>query len=174
MLALIAGLVNYFTFDGIVSHQIMKLKRGNIMTNQLGDIMHVVGDAFDDALKKRGAANIIIAGKTGVGKSTLIDAVFQGKMADTGQGKPVTQCTKRITKKDIPISIYDTKGLEVKEYKPILHNLMNFIESNNSTNDASHHIHVAWLCIAEGARRVEENSQKPEAITAALERRAVG
>jgi uncharacterized protein (DUF697 family)/energy-coupling factor transporter ATP-binding protein EcfA2 len=115
-----------------------------------------VSNAYDEALKKRGIANILIAGKTGVGKSTLINTVFQGRMAATGQGRPVTQSTKKITKEGIPIAIYDTKGLEVKDYKPILDELMSFINSNNSSTDHQQHIHAAWICIAEGARRVEE------------------
>lgn len=35
--------------------------------------------------------NVLIAGGTGVGKSTLINSVFHGRMAATGQGKPVTK-----------------------------------------------------------------------------------
>lgn len=126
------------------------------MTQQLPDLSTMINNAFDQALKQRGIANIIIAGKTGVGKSTLINAVFQGHMADTGQGKPVTQHTRRITKKDVPVAIYDTKGLEVKDYKPILEELMNFVAQANGEEDPAKHIHVAWLCIAEGARRVED------------------
>lgn len=124
--------------------------------NENLDLNKLVSDAYDDALKKRGIANILIAGKTGVGKSTLINTVFQGRMAATGQGRPVTQSTKKITKEGIPIAIYDTKGLEVKDYKPILDELMTFIKINNGNTDHQQHIHAAWICIAEGARRVED------------------
>ena len=120
------------------------------------DLHKTISDAHDEALKKRGIANILIAGKTGVGKSTLINTVFQGRMAATGQGRPVTQSTKKITKEGVPISIYDTKGLEVKDYKPILDELMQFVKITNNNTDPQQHIHVAWICIAEGARRVEE------------------
>jgi uncharacterized protein (DUF697 family) len=77
-------------------------------------------------------------------------------MAETGQGRPVTQNTRRISKDGIPVSIYDTKGLEVKDYKPILAELLGFIKGQNGQQDPQTHIHVAWLCIAEGSRRVEE------------------
>ena len=120
------------------------------------DLHKTISDAHDEALKKRGVANILIAGKTGVGKSTLINTVFQGRMAATGQGRPVTQSTKKITKEGVPISIYDTKGLEVKDYKPILDELMQFVKITNNNTDPQQHIHVAWICVAEGARRVEE------------------
>ena len=120
------------------------------------DLHKVISDAHDSALKKRGIANILIAGKTGVGKSTLINKFFQGRMAATGQGRPVTQSTKKITKDGVPVAIYDTKGLEVKDYQPILKELMSFIRTNNSNTDHQQHVHAAWICIAEGARRVEE------------------
>ena len=49
-------------------------------------------------------------------------------MAETGQGKPVTQQTRRITKIGVPVAIYDTKGLEIKDYKPILGELIAFVK----------------------------------------------
>lgn len=120
------------------------------------NVQESVNEAINSALKSRGIANILIAGKTGVGKSTLINAIFQGRMAETGQGKPVTQQTRKITKTGVPVAIYDTKGLEIKDYKPILTELIDFIKKQKESEDAQQHIHVAWLCIAEGLRRVEE------------------
>jgi predicted GTPase len=120
------------------------------------NVQETVNEAIEKALKSRGIANVLIAGKTGVGKSTLVNAVFQGRMAETGQGRPVTQHTRRISKEGVPVSIYDTKGLEIKDYKPILEELLAFIKVQNSQQDPQAHIHVAWLCIAEGSRRVED------------------
>lgn len=126
------------------------------MQDKSFDFQSTVNEAIEKALKSRGIANVLIAGKTGVGKSTLINAVFQGRMVETGQGKPVTQHTRKITKDGIPVSIYDTKGLEIKDYKPILEELLGLVKTQNSQIDPHAHIHVAWLCIAEGARRVED------------------
>ena len=73
--------------------------------------------ALEEALKTRGKVNIVVAGRTGVGKSTLINAVFQGNLATTGQGRPVTTGTREITKEGIQVSIFDTRGLELADFK---------------------------------------------------------
>ena len=126
------------------------------MSERSVNIKDAVNAAIDKAFQSRGIANILIAGKTGAGKSTLINAVFHGHMVETGQGKPVTQHTRKITKEGIPVSIYDTKGLEIKDYRPILDELLDFIKKQNSQDSPQSHIHVAWICIGEGGRRVEE------------------
>jgi len=116
----------------------------------------VIKESIEDVLKSMGKANIIIAGKTGVGKSTLINAVFQKNVAETGQGKPVTKSTKLKTKLGIPIGIYDTEGLELKNYKPMLDELLAFVDTKNRDEDHKEHIHLCWICIAESSRRVED------------------
>ena len=40
-------------------------------------------ELIDEAIRNIGHANIIIAGKTGVGKSTLVNAVFNVELAET-------------------------------------------------------------------------------------------
>ena len=70
-------------------------------------------NAIAERIRNLNTLNIIVAGKTGVGKSTLINAVFKDKLAETGMGKPVTDHMRKITKKGIPLSIYDTRGFEL-------------------------------------------------------------
>ena len=43
--------------------------------------------------------NILILGKSGVGKSTLINSVFREELADTGIGHPVTPKIREIKKR---------------------------------------------------------------------------
>ena len=57
--------------------------------------------------------NILIAGKSGVGKSTLINAAFRADLAQTGMGRPVTKEIQLIEKPGVPIKIYDTVGFEL-------------------------------------------------------------
>ena len=66
--------------------------------------------AIKDKVESLTTLNIIVAGKTGVGKSTLINSVFREELAETGMGRPVTTHMRRITKKDFPLVVYDTKG----------------------------------------------------------------
>ena len=112
--------------------------------------------SIDETIKNLGNINILLCGKTGVGKSTLINAIFGGEYAQTGQGKPVTQTIEKIHKNGSPLVLYDSKGLECKEFKPILKDLEKFLNSKRNTNDIMEQIHIAWICIDENSRRVEE------------------
>lgn len=120
------------------------------------DFGKIMDEAVKNAEEKNGRINILIAGKTGVGKSTLINSIFRGNMAETGQGKPVTQNTREITKEGIPVSIFDTRGLEIKEYTEIINELEHFISEKRNETNVNKQIHVAWVCITEDSDRVEE------------------
>jgi len=72
-------------------------------------------DLIEEEEKKMHTANLMVVGKTGVGKSTLINSVFRDNLADTGIGTPVTQHLQKITKSGIPLTIYDTKGIELDQ-----------------------------------------------------------
>lgn len=123
------------------------------------DLPSIISNSYKEALQKRGHANIIIAGRTGVGKSTLINAVFNGKFATTGQGRPVTQNIREIKKPDIPLSIFDTRGLEIADFEETLQALEQIILERR-TDDPNQHIHVAWVCISEESRRVERAEEE--------------
>lgn len=119
-----------------------------------------VKDALREAYERRGNVNILIAGATGVGKSTLINAIFQGKMADTGQGRPVTQNTREIKKDGIPLSIFDTRGLEMVDFDKTMQELQTLVSERAKDTDYRKHIHLAWVCILEDSRRVQPAEEK--------------
>lgn len=110
---------------------------------------------IDDALDKIGHANILIAGKTGVGKSTLINAVFKGDLAETGVGYSVTQHMKEYSKEGEPVHIFDTKGFELGNYREVVKELRNEIERRKQAGNPSEQIHLAWFCISNDGKRLE-------------------
>ena len=69
------------------------------------------------ANERLGHANILISGQTGVGKSTLINAVFRVPLAEEGTGKPVTKNVQRYDVSGVPVTIYDTPGIELGHAK---------------------------------------------------------
>jgi uncharacterized protein (DUF697 family)/GTP-binding protein EngB required for normal cell division len=116
----------------------------------------ILEEAIHKATTERGHINILIAGRSGVGKSTLINSVFQSTLAETGQGRPVTKSTREISKDGIPLTIFDTRGLEMVEFKETISELEKLISDRCSDRDSNRHIHISWLCIQEDGRRVED------------------
>lgn len=95
--------------------------------------------------------NILIIGGTGVGKSTLINTMFDKEIAKTNDGAPITQAIQKYEKEGL--CIYDSKGLE-KNDPSIVEDLKNLLDKQKQ-KEASEQIHIAWLCICEATRRVE-------------------
>jgi small GTP-binding protein len=113
-------------------------------------------DVMSDKAKEMGNFNILIAGKTGVGKSTLINAIFRDELAETGVGAPVTETIKKITKEGDPIQIYDTVGLELDadKQKKAMSEISQLIKDTESSGD-NEKIHCVWYCISANLSKVE-------------------
>lgn len=103
--------------------------------------------------------NVMVLGKTGVGKSTLINNMFNQEMAETGIGKPVTQKIRKITKPDFPLAIYDTPGLELSGKNAInslLEEVISEIDNGIKSGDIGKAIHSIWYCISTPSHRFEQ------------------
>lgn len=103
--------------------------------------------------------NVMVLGKTGVGKSTLINQMFNENLVDTGVGKPVTKKIRKIVKNDFPLAIYDTPGLELKGENSVNNlqtEIVEEIQKGIKTGDIGEMIHCLWYCIATPSHRLEE------------------
>lgn len=110
-------------------------------------------------MKDLAKVNILVLGKSGVGKSTLINTIFREKIAATGIGKPVTKHLQKISRKDVPITIYDSRGLElsVEVQKQVQAEVFSLISDNKRSEEE---IHLAYYCIQATSGRIEETEIK--------------
>lgn len=102
-------------------------------------------------------ANIMVAGITGTGKSTLLNAVFSSDLAATGAGRPVTEQIAEYDSPDIPIHIWDTVGLELdsEKTKESIRAIRDTIANKSVSDDHFDRIHAIWYCINSGSNRYQ-------------------
>ena len=93
---------------------------------------------------------ILLIGKTGVGKSTLINSIFNSDLAETGFGRPITMNEKPKkyeynTHEDL--ILYDSRGIEIDPNYGIEINynkIKNFINEQFQMNEP---LDAIWYCI---------------------------
>lgn len=116
---------------------------------------------------------IIVMGKTGTGKSTLINAVLEEDLAPTGKGQPVTRKNEVYSKKMLlpvgandngrygcvacMVNMYDTVGLEIDNAitDRTLNEIKTHIEKTKARTDPLD-IHVVWFCMNERCNKFED------------------
>src|SRR4030095_15690483 len=111
-------------------------------------------DSFRTEFEKQNAAigrfNLAIFGKTGVGKSTLVNAIFGEEVAATGIGEPVTREAHLYVPSSQFLGVYDTPGIEVAiDNEKILAELANYVTAMRS-QPVAEQLHVAWYCVRSG------------------------
>lgn len=116
--------------------------------------------AFKNAFKEIGRVNLAVFGKTGVGKSTLINSFFGVDVAGTGIGRPITTDTTYYTVPSSPLGLYDSKGFEVGDASDeLLRQMQKIVEDSRHLADISQHVHAVWYCVRSSDRRFEETQR---------------
>ena len=106
--------------------------------------------------------NVLLLGKTGVGKSTLINGIFdfeENQGAKTGDGKPITQeFDEFVSDKRKGLRFIDSKGIEMGEHNidAVFNSTKELIEKKAREGDPDKLIHCIWYCFKSSSLRFED------------------
>jgi len=122
------------------------------------DLINEVLGKTSEEIQKMSPINILLVGKTGVGKSTLINGMFRDNLVETGVGKPVTKYLQKITKENIPINLYDTQGLELnsQNQREVLTEITTLLKDLKHQGEKDR-IHLIYYCINSNGSRIEDS-----------------
>ena len=106
--------------------------------------------------------NILLLGRSGAGKSSLANYLYQKEIFKTGDGAPVTEFGKKdmdrvsIEKGDYTINIFDAPGLEPANYAKWKSEIGVFSERRSAFHASpSQWIHGAFYVINAASKRIE-------------------
>jgi uncharacterized protein (DUF697 family) len=111
-------------------------------------------EGIAQALRGKAPLNVMLAGRVGVGKSTLVNAIFGEPIAPTGVGSSITQTIQRYARPNLPISVYDTPGIELG-IEPELLAKMYLTEIRAQMGDDDTRIHFCLYCVRTRDERFE-------------------
>ena len=137
-------------YDSLSSQIINNNKNGqNTYKNKIKNEVSKISSNKDSF--KINNLNIIVVGKSGVGKSTLINNVLKIKEAITGTGSFQTIKIKAYYNKALPyLRLIDTRGIEINHQygaDAIMKDAQNYIKEQLSTKNINNFVHCIWYCI---------------------------
>ena len=104
--------------------------------------------------------NIVVAGKAGAGKSSLLNYLVGNEIFETGVGLPVTKDYFDVHPYKDPLTgiqynLFDTKGVEPDTTLEFEKAFEDKIEEYKQQNDIFKQIHTIYYCISAASKRVE-------------------
>lgn len=133
--------------------------------NQYKEVFETAFEEIQEENEQLKSVNILLTGKSGVGKSTLINTVFGEELANTGVGKPITDKIKLIEVPGFPVRLYDTVGFEIgkigRNFGQIVksftsNDIQKLIKKFQKTETTDDDIHVIWYLISGVGSRIED------------------
>ncbi|MBX6381520.1 MAG: 50S ribosome-binding GTPase [Microbispora sp.] len=119
-----------------------------------------VNEEFENALADLGKFNLAIFGKTGAGKSTLVNAIFGEELAKTGVGSAVTKQLTLYSRPDGILRVYDSRGFEMGESREqVLDDVAKQV-AKTRMGDVGDYIHAVWYAIRAADRRLEKGQEE--------------
>ncbi|GHP35950.1 hypothetical protein JP0040_08040 [Helicobacter pylori] len=109
--------------------------------------------------KEKLIMNILLMGAAGMGKSLLINGLFGQEVAKAGVEKSLTQHLEKYVDEEKGLILWDTKGIEAKDYQNTMESLKKETEDSFKALNEKEAIDVAYLCIKETSSRVEEREK---------------
>lgn len=103
--------------------------------------------------------NVVVVGKTGVGKSSLINYLYGDNARETGVGKPVTQRGfehVEFSVDGLNLRIYDSWGLEADKSQEWKNDLYAELQKRDIHRPVNEWFHTIFYCISAGSARVED------------------
>ena len=104
--------------------------------------------------------NIIVAGKSGVGKSSFLNYLVGSEVFKTGVGEPVTQNYFDHTpfvhpETNVHYNLYDTKGIEPQTTTEFKRVVIDMVKDRGKAPNVFYWIHSLYYCIAASSKRIE-------------------